>query len=764
MKIRVYIAIVVMGFSGLVAQILLLRELLIVFAGNELCIGIILANWLILEALGCFFLGRIAEKSPHQVETFSLMTVLFFSFLLIAIFLTRTLKSMIGVSIGENVGLVPIFFSSLLILMPVSLLHGALFPLSCRLYAAWNGQETSAAGKVYVHETIGTIIGAIVCTYLFIPYLHSFQAASWLALLNVLTCLALFVPLQRGNRYHKTMVAFLTILLCAAGSLVFAGLADRLHHASINAQWKHQQVVHYQNSRFGNICVVANEGQYIFFMDGMPALITPVPNIPFVEEFVHLPLLAHPDPSQLLILSGGAGGMIHEALKHPSVAAIEYAELDPLLLELLQKFPTELTDAELHDPRVTVQHIDGRLLLQATEKTYDIIFLGIVEPSNLQANRFFTQEFFSLAQNRLNPDGILVLGLPGSFTYLSDELRNLNSCLFSTLQSVFPFIRVIPGDGSNFFLASDAQAIVSLDKGQVVERLQQRGVTANVILPWHIENKLHQGWQDWFTLFLEGGSQKINHDFKPLGLFYSLSHWNALFAPTFGSFYSQLEKIRLKTVAFGCAIILCLYAMVRFRWTISTRVGIPFAIITTGFAGMIFDLMLIFAFQAIFGYVFAWIGLLVAAFMAGAAGGAMLATRAITRINNCFPLFVRAELAILCFSLILPTIFFFLHTYLDNPSFFILFRIFFLVMSCLCGLLIGAQFPLANKIYLNENDNISRTAAYLYASDLVGGWLGGVAGAVVLLPILGLTGTCLTVAMLKLTSFLVIITLPKQRS
>lgn len=52
MKRRVCIAIVIMGLSGLVAEIMLLRELLIVFSGNELSIGVILANWLILEACG----------------------------------------------------------------------------------------------------------------------------------------------------------------------------------------------------------------------------------------------------------------------------------------------------------------------------------------------------------------------------------------------------------------------------------------------------------------------------------------------------------------------------------------------------------------------------------------------------------------------------------------------------------------------------------------------------------------------------------------
>ncbi|NNJ96632.1 MAG: hypothetical protein HKP12_05680, partial [Gammaproteobacteria bacterium] len=54
MKKRFSVALLVKGFSGLVAQILLLRELLIVFAGNELSIGIVLANWLILGAFGAY--------------------------------------------------------------------------------------------------------------------------------------------------------------------------------------------------------------------------------------------------------------------------------------------------------------------------------------------------------------------------------------------------------------------------------------------------------------------------------------------------------------------------------------------------------------------------------------------------------------------------------------------------------------------------------------------------------------------------------------
>jgi spermidine synthase len=57
------ISFLIMGMSGIVGQIVLLREFLIAFSGNELTLGIILGNWLILEAIGSFFLGKTAEKT-----------------------------------------------------------------------------------------------------------------------------------------------------------------------------------------------------------------------------------------------------------------------------------------------------------------------------------------------------------------------------------------------------------------------------------------------------------------------------------------------------------------------------------------------------------------------------------------------------------------------------------------------------------------------------------------------------------------------------
>ncbi|MDI6714385.1 MAG: fused MFS/spermidine synthase [Thermodesulfovibrio sp.] len=749
------LAILIMGFSGLIAQMLLLRELLIVFSGNELSIGIIFANWVILEAFGCFFFGKRAEKSKNKFETFIALNIIFSIFLILAIFFTRILKELLGFSIGENIGFLQMLYSSFIILLPTSISHGALFPLSCKLYSDFSHDKASSIGKVYIYETIGTILGGIVWTYFLITYFHSFQIAFFLVILILLINIILIIIFWREFRLKKiTTVITLTILIV---SLYLTISAERIHQFSISAQWKGLNVVHYQNSLYGNISVVENEGQYIFFSDGIPELITPIPDIGFVEKFVHIPLFTHPQPQKLFILSGGAGGVINEILKHPSVKEIDYAELDPLFLEIIKKFPTPLTEYELNHKNVKVKYIDGRLFLKMTENRYDIILVGVFNPSDLQTNRLFTKEFFALAKKRLNNSGILVIGLPGSLRYFNDELKNLNSCIFNTLKSEFSYIRVFPAEGTNLFLASDSDEIIHFDSSKLLIRLNERGIHVNIPIARHIEEVLHPGWKEWFTMFFEGGTEKINSDFTPIGVFYSVSHWNSVFNPEIAKVFQLLEKMNLQMFIVLFFILILLFFLLPIKKTKLYRLGIPLCIMTTGFAGMIFDLMLIFAFQSIYGYVFSWIGLLVTFFMVGVSFGAFFTNSLLSRIKNLLSVFIKIDLTIIFFSLLMPVLFIMLHPHIDSSVEFIFLKILFLILSFISGSLVGAQFPIANMIYLEKSPSLSETAGILYSSDLIGGWISGVLGGIVLLPVLGLLNTAIVVVLLKLLSLIIIV-------
>ena len=763
---RLVFAILVMGFSGIIGQILLLRELLITFCGNELSIGIILANWLILEAIGSFFLGKSVERIKKKLQGFVALQIVFSIGLPSAIYLTRILKEMMGVSPGEGLGLLPVFISSFFILALVSVPHGALFTFSCKIYSLFSRQPAATSiGKVYIFETLGTIAGGIGFTYLLVSYFHSLLIAFGVALLNLIICVFLLGPFRQKKQIviNKILGILSGALLILCAYLIFSSKADEIHEFSVRRQWKGQEVVHYQNSIYGNIAVTRRENQYTFFSDGIPTITTPVPDITFVEEFVHLPMLFHPRPEEILVISGGAGGVINEILKY-GVKRVDYAELDPLLLELVEKFPTPLTESELSNARVNIEYVDGRLLVKRSGRRYDLVFVGLSNPSDLQVNRLFTQEFFSLVKKRLQEEGILVIGLPGSLTYLSEELKNLNACILNTLKSVYPTVRIIPGDGTNLFLASSSKNISLIDQEKLSQRMKARNLKVSLLTPAHIEYKLHPRWRDWFFRSLQGGTQKINRDFRPLGLFYSLSYWNARFSPYLRRTYRWLEKISLPPLLAVIVVFTLVFLLIRSQITRLVRLTIPFCIITTGFAGMIFDLALIFTFQVLCGYVFYWIGILVTAFMAGVAGGSFLMTGALGRIKKDLALFIKIELGIVLFAGILPVVFIGLRPYLDRPSGAYFLQIIFFFLSFSSGFLVGAEFPLASKIHLGISPRVGRTAGLLYGADLLGGWIGGIVGGVVLLPVLGLLGACLVVVMLKVSSLILLATSREVKS
>lgn len=755
--IPLILAILIMGLSGIVAQILLLRELLIIFSGNELSIGIILANWLLLEAAGSFWLGKRIEKIARKIEAFVLVQLVFSLALPLAVFLTRSLSGFMKTVPGEGLGFIPVLYFSFLILLPVSLPHGALFTFGCKVYSEVQKKQEAEAGiigKVYVYETIGSIIGGLVFVYLMIPYLQSLQIAFIVALLNLIVCAAL-LRFSLKNWFQATLTSLSILLFLFGGYLLFGGGVDKIHWLSIKNQWKGQKVVYYKNSIYGNVSVVEREKQYTFFTDGIPSITTPTPDIVFVEEFVHLPMLSHQSPEEILVLSGGAGGVIGEILKYRSVKKIDYAELDPLLLKAVKKFPTPLTQSELENQKVDIQNIDGRLFIQRTQKLYDLIFVGVSNPTDLQVNRMFTKEFFVLAKKKLKPGGIFVIGLPGSLTSLSKELKNLNGCILNTLRSIYPSIRIIPGD-FNLFLASNSEEITLINETLLSKRLEERELRTNLLTKGHLKYKLDKRRLEWFLSSLNQ-ERKINSDFIPLAVFHSLAYRNALFSPYIQKWFQWFEKINLKQIIFFLAIFTLGFIFICSRIKGSLKIAVPLAILFTGFAGMLFDLILVFTFQVLCGYVFYQIGLLVTALMVGTTVGSGLMTFFLERMKKSIPFFMKVELSIILFSGILPVIFLILHPHLENRSVFFLTQVSFLVLSFISGFLIGVQFPLAAMIHSRFSPKLGTTAGLLYGADLFGGYIGGVIGGIVLLPILGLVKTCFVVAMVKISSLIIFI-------
>lgn len=732
------LAILIVGLSGLVTQALMLRELLVSFYGSELTLSIVLANWVLLEALGAFIMAKFSDKNRNKTNIFIILEIIFSSMLPVSIYLARAFKGILGLVPGEAIGLNTVFLSSFFIILPLGFCHGALFTISLSLL---NKGKSRIVGKVYALETIGTIIGGLILTYIFIPFLSSLKISFVISIINILICffITLFLP-KTKLRYLLLPCIFLSFYLFLSPTLRY------LERVSIQQQLRQGQVLEYRNSVYGNIAVTKQSGQYTFFYNGLPITTIPHPDITFVEEFGNLPLLFHPAPKDILILSQGAGGLINELLKHP-VTKLDYLELDPLIIEMLKKYSTSLTQAELTDKRVNIINLDSRFYLKNTRKSYDIVLIGLSSPADLTTNRLFTKEFFLLVKERLRPDGILALWLPGSLTYLNQELKDLNMCILNGLRQVYKHTRIIPGD-YNIFLVSNSESILKVTAGQILERITQQNIKSNILTPNYLAYRLNKYWLDWFVKASNGATKKINQDLRPIAVFEMGLFWNKKVSAGLTGILEFFQGLELKIAAiFIFLITLLLYFLYCIR---RVKVGILYSIFTTGFFGMLSNLLLIFSFQIFYGYLYHKIGLLLSIFMAGIAVGSIFMTGILKRLKSDLKLFIGLEALLILF---LGAMSLGISRFFEFKSYGLI----FIGLFFISGLFLGLEFPLASKIYLGKKQEVAGAAGGLYAADLIGGWLAGVFGGVILLPVLGLFNSCLVIIIFKISSLLLLL-------
>jgi len=743
-------ALFVIGFGGIVAQTILLRECLIVFSGNELSIGVIIGSWVIWEAIGAYFGGKWNKGLQAIMRATITLLILFSLFLPASIYIVRIFKVLAGIPSEMGIGIILIFVSSFLMMMPTGLLHGALFTLSCSVYGKLTTEDPSAIGKVYFYEMCGTIIGGVVVSYLFIPYLNAFQIAIGLMFLEAIA--SLFLSATFFARTWKNLLLLLSLLLVISSLVLIAGTgADRIHQWSVQGQWHGKHVIDYKNSYYQNIVVVENENQHTFFFDGIPLITMPVPDIAYVEEFVHFAALSQAHPENILVLHGGAGGVISEILKYPTVKRIDYVEIDPLLLHMIKRYPTPLTLREFSDPRVHLHYADGRIFVKKAPVQYDIVFLGVALPYTLQTNRFFTQEFFGDLKKILSDQGTFVLTATGSLAYYSKELKNVNACLYQTLKAVFPYTLVIPGD-LNLFLSSKSSDVLRVSASPLFERLTKNHIETKLINLPEINYRLNEEKRQWFFSSIENAKVKPNKDFAPEGLFYNIVYQNVLFSPSLKHIFEEASAINLPIIIVSVALLFILFFFLSLR---RPNIVIPFAIGATGFTAMMLELLLIFAFQVLYGYVFYEIGMLITMLMAGMAMGNLVVTNRLDRIKKGITLFVIIEGATILFVLVLFLAFSSISVLSSGQTPVTRLAFFFLLF--IAGFLTGMEFPLANKIYMH-NKSVGKTAGIIYSSDLAGGWIGGIFGGFLLLPVLGFAKGCIMLILLKASSLILLLT------
>lgn len=726
----------------MIVQVVLLREFMAVYYGNELSIGLVLTSWLLWVAVGSWVgnLFLVSEK-PAAQALFSIMQSLTFLAAGLAIVLIKHVRIILGIPYGEFISFPQLAFFSFLILSAPCFLIGFQFSFLAGLIAQQAASEGNTSARVYIYESFGSMLASL---------LMSFLIVHWLSNLTGLIVLggAVFVALALIDRLKKIWTL---VLICVIALLTLASfhVETRLVRSYWQSLGRGIRLLDWKHSRFGELAVIDWAGEKSLYANGIK--VTDLPDPIGTQALASLLMNQHPDPKTVLLISGSLGGLAPELARYPG-SEITCLELDAAAFRLAQAHLDSQNLAQWRVANLKVLHLDGRFYLRRHNRPFDLIIVNVGRPASAIANRLYTQEFFHLAAEKLTEGGILALcNVPSSAEYLSDELLQLNSAIYGALEKEFQEILILPADEAIFFAANRKGLLVS-SSDSLAERYLRNAVRCTYFFPEMFSQYMRPDRIEYIRKALHQAElPRINRDWNPISYFSDFVIWNKL---THGRSHllSKLSRIGAVEFALPVFLIALIWLGLTLRFRQKRRV-VSFGIITitaiVGFAGIALNVLLILAYQTIFGYLYEMIGLALAAFMSGMAIAGMAVNRFLTKLRRRF-LLGAILLLIALTAMALPRILVVLQDWSSH----------FLILALLLwtGALTGGAFPLLCHFYASVM--VRTRVGSIYAADLCGGSLGSILITGLMVPLLGFASTLTIIAMLGMAGLIFVMIIP----
>lgn len=737
----------ILGMTAMMSQLLLLREAMAVFYGNEMVYAVILGCWLMAVGLGSLSLSRwrCVKEWPGPVLA-ALLSGAGLGLPAAIIFL-RVIRGVLNIPVGEMMDIPAVMMITTGAVMPLAFMFGGLYAVICRLQEGlFPSVSTSSRhiNRIYLYEALGSALGGLLFSFWLVQAVPALKIAALSMLIQGWLALSVF-----KNRGVRACLAFLLLGLSAG---ILSGGVQQVDRWSRSQQWKGFEVLSVKDSVYGNLALIQAGQERTLFENGVLSFST---NAEYSsEEIAHFPLLSHPAPRDVLLVGGALDGSLKEALKHP-LRSVDHVDLDPDVMRLAEAHLPEDLLAPLRDPRVHSAFVDARLFIKQSRRLYDVILLNIADPLNAMLNRYYTKEFFQEAALRLNEGGILSLKVSSSENYLNAEARAFLRSIHSTLRDVFPDVKSIPGD-TNIFLSSTRTGILRYDPALLLERLQERKIATEYVREYYLPYKMSPGRIQYIEDILKPKGI-LNTDAHPVAYFFDIVLWSSHFHPFLPSLFNILQKIPMPVFIL---IPVFLFMAGRYGARVSAAAPYRLSIWTTGISEIVFQIIVILAFQSLYGYVYFQIGIIMTAFMLGLVGGSLVAGQELGRpLQRQARMYRYTQGVIAVYPLLLPVLFFVFQKYsvlVQHGGVFAVTFSFLPVVAGFCG---GMQYPLAVSIIQQAPGRASDAASeagFLYAVDVLGAALGAWITGAVLIPLYGMVPVAVFVAMMNAAVWLLI--------
>ena len=213
------------------------------------------------------------------------------------------------------------------------------------------------------------------------------------------------------------------------------------------------------------------------------------------EMIVHVPMLAHGNAREVLIIGGGDGGCLREALKHPGVERVTQVEIDAGVIELSRRWLPSLSAGAFDQPKARVVIADGARFAAECADRFDIVVVDSTDPQGPGAV-LFTELFYRDVRRVLNPGGIMTSQC-GNPAIRPEELVETQAAQraagFALVDYYLPVVPTYIGGAMALGFATDAPAARQVGAEELRGRAVPSGLryyTPDI----HVASFAHPAW------------------------------------------------------------------------------------------------------------------------------------------------------------------------------------------------------------------------------------------------------------------------------
>ncbi len=752
----IQLALLVLGAYSQIAQALLIRENLVVFYGNEICLGAFFGSWLFWIAAGSMAVMRLRARPwiQHPLPIVR-SVILLLPFLLAAQLIgTRVVRVFMDISATEIVPLGELFVATSFITLPTSLGLGIAFPLACKGlrdlnargadHQAITGRTVSVVSRLYIIEALGALLGGVLFTFVLIEWVGIWRSVGVISIVLAATSLALSeTPAKR--QFIPYVVGLAGLMLAA--SPVGAWLHRHTEILRFSTLQPGLELLDTVETRYGHVAVARLGKQMSVVTDGHIAQSFPAPR--WAEQEAAYYYTQSNGARRVLLFGGLAGGLAEELLRYP-VEQLDIIEEDKRAFQQIRPHLPQSTLNALDDPRLRLHHLDGRRFVNRLQgnDNFQLVLVLVADPSSAHSNRYFTREFYENVQRAMSPEGVLCTRVSSASNYLGREVKSYSGSVFRTLSQIFPHVAIAPGD-QHVYCASAVPGQTIEDPGVLEQRYLATPLDEHRFPSLSFYSLLPDNRVAFVRGQLTQERGELNTDIRPVTYYLNMVLWGKFSASGFAELLEVLGRMGpwpyLVPLLVLASLMLLRASMEGLGRTRLHRQSATLALVIIGLIAMAVQLTLLFSYQAHVGFMFGRIALLNAVFMTGLAIGAGGLGRHLTHTSHP-SLSLALLLALLAAALgVLPSLLGLLSS-LDA----VWQETIYLMLCTLAGLLTGTGFPLGVHHTHVDTPEVLHTSGITEAADHFGGAIGGLLTGALLVPILGIPRTCHLLAMMAL--------------